>query len=82
MCRIGTNIFTKEGQYTNAIFFFLHRLDGLVEGGTKNYRTALYLGGNLDTQYAEAEVLRADAAAAAVLLGLCRLGARPARDRD
>ena len=53
-------IFYQGGPVHQRYLFFLHRLDGLVEGGTK-ILDGLYFGGNLDTQYTEAEVLRADA---------------------
>ena len=53
-------IFYQGGPVHQRYLFFLHRLDGLVEGGTK-ILDGLYLGGNLDTKYADAEVLRADA---------------------
>ena len=52
-------IFYQGGPVHQRYLFFLHRLDGLVEGGTK-ILDGLYFGGNLDTQYTEAEVLRAD----------------------
>ena len=53
-------IFYQGGPVHQRDLFFLHRLDGLVEGGTK-ILDGLYLGGNLDTKYAEDEVLRTDA---------------------
>ena len=53
-------IFYQGGPVHQRYLFFLHRLDGLVEGGTK-ILDGLYFGGNLDTEYTEAEVLRADA---------------------
>ena len=53
-------IFYQGGPVHQRYLFFLHRLDGLVEGGTK-ILDGLYWGGNLDTQYTEAEVLRTDA---------------------
>ena len=53
-------IFYQGGPVHQRYLFFLHRLDGLVEGGTK-ILDGLYLGGNLDAKYAEAEVLRTDA---------------------
>lgn len=51
-------IFYQGGPVRPRWLFFLHRLDGLVEGGTK-ILDGLYLGGNLDVQYTEAEVFRA-----------------------
>ena len=51
---------TKAGQYTSAISSFCTDLDGLVEGGTK-ILDGLYLGGDLDTKYAETEMLQGDA---------------------
>ena len=51
-------IFYQGGPVHQRWLFFLHRLDGLVEGGTK-ILDGLYLGGNLDVKYAEVEVLRA-----------------------
>ena len=53
-------IFYQGGPVHQRYLFFLHRLDGLVEGGTK-ILDGLYLGGDLDTKCAEAEVLRSDA---------------------
>ena len=53
-------IFYQGGPVHQRYLFFLHRLDGLVEGGTK-ILDGLYLGGNLDTKYAEADILRPDA---------------------
>lgn len=53
-------IFYQGGPVHQRYLFFLHRLDGLVEGGTK-ILDGLYWGGNLDTQYADAQVLRPDA---------------------
>ena len=53
-------IFYQGGPVHQRYLFFLHRLDGLVEGGTK-ILDGLYLGGDLDTQYTDAEVLRTDA---------------------
>ncbi len=52
-------IFYQGGPVHQRYLFFLHRLDGLVEGGTR-ILDGLYLGGNLDAKYAEPEVLRAD----------------------
>ena len=53
-------IFYQGGPVHQRYLFFLHRLDGLVERGTK-ILDGLYLGGDLNTKYAEDEVLRADA---------------------
>ena len=53
-------IFYQGGPVHQRYLFFLHQLDGLVEGGTE-ILDGLYLGGNLDTKYADAEVLRTDA---------------------
>ncbi len=53
-------IFYQGGPVHQRYLFFLHRLDGLVEGGTK-ILDGLYLGGNLDIKSADAEVFRADA---------------------
>ena len=53
-------IFYQGGPVHQRYLFFLHRLDGLVEGGTK-ILDGLYLGGDLETQYTDAEVLRTDA---------------------
>ena len=53
-------IFYQGGPVHQRYLFFLHRLDGLVEGGTK-ILDGLYFGGNLDTEYAEADILRPDA---------------------
>ena len=53
-------IFYQGGPVHQRYLFFLHRLDGLVEGGTK-ILDGLYLGGDLDTQYTDAEVLQTDA---------------------
>ena len=50
-------IFYQGGPVQQRYLFFLHRLDGLVEGGTK-ILDGLYLGGNLNANYAEAEVFR------------------------
>ncbi len=50
-------IFYQGGPVHQRYLFFLHRLDGLVEGGTK-ILDGLYLGGNLDTKYAEADILQ------------------------
>ncbi len=60
VCAELGRIFYQGGPVHQHYLFFLHRLDGLVEGGTK-ILDGLYLGGNLDTTYAEAEVLRPDA---------------------
>ena len=53
-------IFYQGGPVHQRYLFFLHRLDGLVEGGTR-ILDGPYLGGNLDTKYAEADILRPDA---------------------
>lgn len=53
-------IFYQGGPVQQHYLFFLHRLDGLIEGGTK-ILDGLYFGGQLDSQYTDAEVLRADA---------------------
>ena len=53
-------IFYQGGPVHQRYLFFLHRLDGLFEGGTK-ILDGLYFGGNLDTEYAEADILRPDA---------------------
>ena len=52
-------IFYQGGPVRPHWLFFLHRLDGLVEGGTK-ILDGLYLGGSLDAEYAEPEILQAD----------------------
>ena len=53
-------IFYQGGPVHQRYLFFLHRLDGLVEGGTQ-ILDGLYLGGDLDTKYAEADILQPDA---------------------
>ena len=60
VCAELGRIFYQGGPVHQRYLFFLHRLDGLVEGGTK-ILDGLYLGGDLDTQYSEAEVLCPDA---------------------
>ncbi len=53
-------IFYQGGPVHQRYLFFLHRLDGLVEGGTE-ILDGLYLGGNLDIEDAEADILQLDA---------------------
>ena len=52
-------MFYKGGPVKQGYLFFLHRLDSTIEGSAE-ILDGLYLGGNLDTVHAEAEVLKAD----------------------
>lgn len=52
-------MFYQGGPMHQSWLFFLHRLDGVIEGG-EEILDGLFLGGNLDAVRAEAEVLKAD----------------------
>lgn len=52
-------MFYQGGPVHQSWLFFLHRLDGVIKGGAE-ILDGLYLGGNLDSVRAEAEVAKAE----------------------